>query len=60
MHSLLKVLMLLLLVVLPCAIGCSSQRSESDAERIEAEEEGADPGEFEDVGEEEGGGEDDE
>jgi len=53
MHSLLRVLMLLLLVFSPCAIGCSSQVSEEEAERIEAQEEGADPGEFEDVEEEE-------
>ena len=53
MHFLLKRLMLLLLVFSPCVIGCSSRVSEEEAERIEAQEEGADPGEFEDPAEEE-------
>jgi len=57
MHSLLRVLVLLLLLFSPCVFGCSSRMSEEKAERIEAQEEGADPGEFEDVEEE---GEDDE
>ena len=52
MHFLLKVLMLLLLLFSPCVVGCSSQMSEEAAERIEAQDEGDDPGEFEDVGEE--------
>ena len=54
MHFLLKVLMLLLLVFSPCAIGCSSRTSEEEAERIEAQEDAADPGEQDDSAEEEG------
>ena len=54
MHSLLRVLMLLFLVFSPCVVGCSSQMSEEAAERIEAQEEGDDPGEMEDGAEEEG------
>lgn len=46
MHCLLKVLMLLLLLFPPCVIGCSSQVSERDAEKIEAENEAADLAEF--------------
>lgn len=38
-------LVLLVLVFWPCIIGCSSQVSEEEAERIEALEEGDDSGE---------------
>lgn len=44
MRSLFSVLLLLLVVFPPCLTGCSSQRSEKDSERIEAENEGADSG----------------
>ena len=53
MHFSLRVLMLLLLLFSPCAIGCSSQMSEEEAERIEAADDAVDPGELDDVGEEE-------
>jgi len=53
MYSSLRVLMLLLLVFSPCAIGCSSRMSEEDAAGIEAQEEGVDPGELDDEGKEE-------
>ena len=54
MHSLLRVLILLLLVFSPCVVGCSSRASEEDAERIEAEEDAVDPGEQDEGAEEEG------
>jgi len=38
-------LIFLVLVFSPCIIGCSSQVSEEEAERIEAQEEGVDSGE---------------
>jgi len=37
MHCLLRVLMLVFLLLSPCVLGCSSQMSVEDAERLEAE-----------------------
>jgi len=37
MHSLLRVLVLMLLLLSPCVAGCSSQMSPEEAERLEAE-----------------------
>jgi len=59
MHSLLRLLVLLVLLFLPCFVGCSSQRSESDAERIEAADGGSDQGALDEGDSEESGGDED-
>lgn len=50
MHYLLKMLILLLLLFSPCVVGCSSKTSESDSERIEAEDTEVDSGDLDDDG----------